>query len=461
MPDRALEPHASSFRDPSGFVFFRDGVPYRQVNLSHKEDYEHLISSGLYERLSSEQLLVPHEEVDGSLACTDEAFCVLRPDVLPFISYPYEWCFSQLKAAALTTLQIQLLALDHGMSLRDASAYNIQFRDGSPILVDTLSFERFREGAPWVAYKQFCQHFLAPLSMMALRDVRLGQLLKCYVDGIPLDLAGSLLPTRSRLHPSLAMNLHMHAKSQQRRRGVAKQKTVRRVSKRALRGLVDSLEAGVKNLSWEPTQTEWAAYYSAGESYSQAALDHKKELVAGFLEQVSPRTVWDLGANTGLFSRIAAEGGAFTVSLDADHSSVELNYRSALEREETRLLPLLQDVTNPSPGIGWANRERDSFAERGPADALLALALVHHLAIANNVPLERIAETLASWGSWLIIEFIPKSDPQVQEMLAFREDIFVKYGEDGFRVAFDRWFSIESEQAIKDSQRTLFLMRAH
>jgi len=225
--------------------------------------------------------------------------------------------------------------------------------------------------------------------------------------------------------------------------------------------LVDSLEAGVKNLSWEPTQTEWAAYYSAGESYSQAALDHKKELVAGFLEQVSPRTVWDLGANTGLFSRIAAEGGAFTVSLDADHSSVELNYRDALEREETRLLPLLQDVTNPSPGIGWANRERDSFAERGPADALLALALVHHLAIANNVPLERIAETLASWGSWLIIEFIPKSDPQVQEMLAFREDIFVKYGEDGFRVAFDRWFSIESEQAIKDSQRTLFLMRAH
>lgn len=451
-------PERSSFRDPSGFVFLRDGVPYRQVNSSYKDDYECLLSSGLYERLISEGLLVPHDEVDLSLAATDEAFRVLRPDRLPFVSYPYEWCFSQLKDAALTTLRIQSLALDHGMSLKDASAYNIQFLKGRPVLIDTMSFERFNEGAPWVPYRQFCQHFLAPLALMALRDVRLGQLLRIYVDGIPLDLAGALLPPRSRLHSSLTIHLHMHGKSQQRRRYGAKQK-VGRVSERALRGLLDSLASGVKKLAWEPAGKDWASYYPDAESYSTAAIDHKKEMVAAYLNEISPRTVWDLGANTGLFSRIAVENGAFTVSLDVDHSSVELNYRAAIERGETRLLPLLQDLSNPSPGIGWENRERDSFVDRGPADALLALALVHHLAIGNNLPLERIAETLASWGSWLLVEFVPKSDPQVQEMLAFRKDIFGAYREEGFRAAFETRFSIESRDPIKDSQRTLYLMR--
>ena len=449
----------SSFRDPSGFVFLRDGVPYRQVNASYQDDYGHLLSSGLYERLISEGLLVPHEEVELALAATDEAFRVLRPDRLPFVSYPYEWCFSQLKHAALTTLRIQSLALDHGMSLKDASAYNIQFRNGHPVLIDTLSFERFNEGAPWVPYRQFCQHFLAPLALMALRDVRLGQLLRIYVDGIPLDLAGGLLPARARVHPSLAIHLHMHARSQQRRRRTGQEK-VGRVSERALRGLVDSLASGIKKLTWEPAGREWATYYSDAGSYSRAALDHKKEIVGAYLNRISPGTVWDLGANTGLFSRIAVESGAFTVSLDVDPSSVELNYRAAIDRGETRLLPLLQDLSNPSPGIGWENRERDSFVDRGPADALLALALVHHLAIGNNIPLERIAETLASWGSWLLVEFIPKSDPQVQEMLAYREDIFGAYREEGFRTAFETWFSIESRDPIKDSQRTLYLMRA-
>lgn len=465
MSERGSE--GSSFRDPAGSVFYRDDVLYRQVNQVYKADYEHLMSSGLYEALTSTGLLIPHVEVDPSLGTTDETFRVLRPEPVGFISYPYEWCFGQLKDAALTTLEIQSLALDHGMSLRDASAYNIQFHRGRPLLIDTLSFERRTEDVPWVAYKQFCQHFLAPLAIMSLSDVRLGQLLKVYLDGVPLDLASGLLPARSRLHASLTMHLHMHAKSQRRggkgteRRGSkGSERTVGAVSERALRGLIDSLQSAVRKLEWEPEATQWATYYPDAPSYSEAAAEHKREIVRGYLDRISPRTVWDLGANTGLYSRLAAEAGAATtVSFDGDPSAVELSYKQLRAEGEMRVLPLVQDLTNPSPGIGWNNDERRSLGDRGPADALLALALVHHLAIGNNVPLDLLARTLASWGEWLIIEFVPRSDPQVEGMLAHREDIFTTYDEDGFRAAFEGPFTLEATDAIKDSERTLYLMR--
>lgn len=454
-----------SFRDPAGFVFYAEEVLYRQVNVVYKADYEQLMSSGLYDALTSAGLLIPHVEVDLSMGSTGDAFRVLRPDPVAFISYPYEWCFSQLKDAALATLEIQSLALDHGMSLRDASAYNIQFHAGRPTLIDSLSFERRTEGVPWVAYKQFCQHFLAPLALMALSDVRLGQLLRVYLDGVPLDLASGLLPARSRLHASLTMHLHMHAKSQRRagketeRRGT--KGSVGAVSDRALRGLIDSLRSAVRKLEWEPEATQWATYYPDAPSYSETAAEHKKEIVRRYLDRISPTTVWDLGANTGLYSRLAAEAGvATTISFDADPSAVELSYKQVRTDGEVRMLPLVQDLTNPSPAIGWNNNERHSLAQRGPVDALLALALVHHIAVGNNVPLRLLASTLASWGEWLIIEFVPRADPQVETMLAHREDIFTTYDEDGFRAAFEGPFTIEATDAITDSERTLFLMRA-
>jgi hypothetical protein len=206
----------SSFRDPSGFVFVRDGVLYRQVNRVHREHYDRLMASGLYERLATDGLLVPHEEDDAVPAAPDLAYKVLRPERVPFVSYPYEWCFGQLKAAALATLAIQRTALDFGMSLRDASAYNIQFLQGKPTHIDTLSFETLREGEPWVAYRQFCQHFLAPLVLSRYRDARLGQLSRVHLDGIPLDLATGLLPWRARLHPPLLLHLFLHARRQRR-----------------------------------------------------------------------------------------------------------------------------------------------------------------------------------------------------------------------------------------------------
>src|SRR6185503_16964008 len=195
---------SASFRDPSGFLFSRGGVLYRQVNRKYEQEYARLMESGLYEKLVKAGLLIPHLEVDEAPAESEVtrafAYKIIQPERAPFISYPYEWSFGQLKDAALATLSIQRRALKVGMSLKDASAYNIQFVRGKPTLIDTLSFEIYKEGQPWVAYRQSCQHFLAPLALMALKDVRLNQLLRVYIDGVPLDLASGLLPAKTRLN---------------------------------------------------------------------------------------------------------------------------------------------------------------------------------------------------------------------------------------------------------------------
>jgi hypothetical protein len=457
---------SSSFRDPSGFVFTRDGILYRQVNTPYRDHYDLLIGSGLYQALVEAGLLVPHEEAELSLAPTEDAYRVLRPERIPFVSYPYEWCFGQLKDAALATLRIQRMAMDHGMSLRDGSAFNIQFRAGTPVLIDTLSFERLREGSPWVAYRQFCQHFLAPLALASYRDVRLMQLARVHIDGLPLDLAAGLLPFRARLRLPLLLHVFLHARSQLRHQadavGVAsgRERRARPFTVKAFHGLIDSLERGVAKLKWRPGSSAWAGYYAEAESYSPEAMDHKQHLVAEFLDRADGHSAWDLGANTGLFSRMARARGYHTVAFDLDPAAVEANYGQVVRDGESDLLPLVMDLVNPSPGIGWENRERQSLSQRGPTDLVLALALVHHLAIGNNVPLERLAFFFHELCTWLIIEFVPKSDPKVQGLLAVREDVFPRYTQDGFERAFEERFDIQASEQIKDSDRVLYLMRA-
>jgi len=447
----------ASFRDPSGFLFRQNDTIYRQVNLVYKDDYDHLMDSGLYQALVGDNLLVPHEEVGIEPPVPEIAYKIIRPEVIPFISYPYEWCFSQLRDAALTTLKIQRKALDFGMSLRDSSAYNIQFKNGRPIFIDTLSFGKYREGQPWVAYRQFCQHFLAPLALMGYKDIRLSQLLCIYIDGLPLDLTGCLLPWRTRLRFSLLSHIHLHARSQKHFADKPVNVGQQRMSRYAFLGILNSLESTVKKLKWQRGGTEWADYYQ-DTNYSPQAFEHKKTIVAGFLDKVRPATVWDLGANVGVFSRLASDRGIPTVSFDVDPAAVEKNYLDYIARGDTNILPLVIDLTNPSPGIGWENKERMSLKERGPADAVLALALVHHLAISNNVPLSRIAGFLSDISHWLIIEFIPKTDSQVQRLLATREDIFPDYTRQAFEQEFSRYFTIDNSADIRESQRTLYLM---
>lgn len=450
---------SSSFRDPSGFIFSRNGILYRQVNLTYQEHYDHLMQSGLYEALLQAELLIPHQEVDpAQYAWTDQAYKVLKVETVPFISYPYEWCFSQLKAAALSTLKIQKIAGDFGMTLKDSSAYNIQFVRGKPLLIDTLSFEKYREGQIWVPYRQFCQHFLAPLALMSQRDVRLNRLLQIYIDGIPLDLASSLLPLRTWLKPALLSHIHLHAKSQKRLANKTINKDSYKLSRFNFAGLIDHLESAILKLRWRGQKTEWGHYYEAT-NYSTESLDQKKQQVAEFLDQIRPKFVFDLGANTGLFSRLASARGIQTVSFDLDPMAVELNYLENQQKGETHLLPLLLDLTNPSANIGWENQERLSFLERGPADTALALALIHHLAISNNVPLGKIAHFFNRICDSLIIEFVPKQDSQVQRLLSSREDIFSGYTQEAFEREFEQYFRLRHSVKLNGSERTLYLMQ--
>jgi len=453
--------HPASFRDPSGFLFTREGILCRQVNLSYQHEYDLLNSSGLYDELVGKGWLVPHYEVDLAPAQPALSYKVIRPERVDAISYPYEWSFSQLKDAALRTLAIQKRALKKGMTLKDASAYNIQFRDARPILIDSLSFEIYRTGEAWVAYRQFCRHFLAPLALMAYRDVRLSQLSRVHIDGIPLDLASRLLPGRTRLNMGLNTHIHLHASFQERassaRASGTNPKTSMSLS--AMLALVESLRSVIKKLNWKPEGTRWGDYYEENAAhYSDSASQHKQQIVAAFLEQIRPHSAWDLGANTGLFSRAASQRGIPTVAFDIDPAAVEKNYLACKAGKEKNLLPLLMDLTNPSPALGWNQRERMSLLERGPVDVVLALALIHHLAIANNVPLPGLADFFQQAGRWLVIEFVPKEDSQVQILLSTRQDVFPNYTRQGFEEAFNTYFTIHSAIPVNDTARILYLM---
>jgi hypothetical protein len=448
---------SSSFRDPSGFLFYRDGSIYRQINTTYKENYDHLMNSHLYDTLVKSGLLIPYEEVDIAPEEPSAPYRVIKPQPIAFISYPYEWSFSQFKDAALTTLEIQKKALDFGMSLKDCSAYNIQFVNGKPVLIDTLSFEKYHQGKPWVAYRQFCQHFLAPLALMSCKDIRLGQLFRVYMDGVPLDLASALLPFRTWLKLSLLSHIHLHAKSQKYYADKITDTSNRKMTQLSFKGIIDNLESAIKKLSWHPEYTEWADYYK-DTNYSAAAIEHKKKLVAEFLDQTGPKSVWDLGANDGLFSRIASDRGIITISFDIDPAAVEKNYLKCVEKNESNILPLLLDLTNQSPASGWQNEERLSLQQRGPVDTVFALALIHHLAISNNLPFNKIADFFKEICISLIVEFIPKTDSQVQRLLSTRKDIFPDYKQEIFESEFSRYFTIQRSVKIMDSERILYLM---
>lgn len=419
------------------------------------------MSSGLYRQLSKAKALITHQELSLDLSPLLEiAYKIIKPQQLGFISYPYEWCFNQYKDAAILTLSIARRALEYGISLKDASAYNIQFLDGRPIFIDTLSFEAYQEGLPWVAYKQFCQHFLAPLALMAKTDTRLSALMRNYIDGIPLDLASKLLPRSTKLNFGLATHIHFHAKSQEKYadQEISQEQVTGKMSKQAIYNLIDSLLSLVRSLSVKTITTEWADYYQDN-NYTESSFEAKRDLVTDFIKAVNPKTVWDLGGNTGEFSRCASDLGIPTVSFDIDPGAVQQNYDIVKTNKEKFILPLVMDLTNPSPAIGWHNQERDSLIARGPVDLIMALALIHHMAIANNVPLREIARSFADLGKFLIIEFVPKQDSQVQRLLSSRLDIFPDYNPEGFKQAFLEYYTILNEQPVQGSERSLFLMK--
>lgn len=448
----------NSFRDPSGFVYKKNGTIYRQINYCYQTTWVKFISCGLYEELVGSCRLIPHQIDKEQLMQTDEGWLIIRPEPIKFWSYPYEWCFSQLKDAAKLTLQLQKTALRYGMSLKDASAYNVQFVNGKPILIDSLSFEIYNPERGWEGFRQFCMQFLAPLALMSKRDHRLGQLLRIHMDGIPLDLASSLLPRTSWLKFSTLMYIHLHAASEkQGSKKTWKPRDSHVMNLRKMEALLDNLESAINSLNFRQ-RSLWHDYYR-DIHYGQEAFFDKEKIVKAYLEMVSPKTVWDFGANTGWFSRIAAKGTDLVVSFDSDMASVESNYLTCKTDGCKNILPLCLDLVNPSASIGWANNESMTIADRAPTDLIIALALIHHLAIANNISFDRISEWLAFLTKILIIEFVAKSDPMVQKLLSHREDIFYQFNEQSFESVFLKNFRIIESKRYKPT-RSIYLMQS-
>lgn len=446
----------SSFRDPSGYIYQENNKIYRYVAPYYKENYDLLLSSGLYAELIENKQLINTTEITPK----DGAYKLLEVKKIDFISYPYEWSFSQYKDAALLTLKIQKRALLHDMTLKDATAYNIQFQNGKPIFIDTLSFEKLDEKAPWTAYKQFCQHFLAPLSLMSYKDIRLSSLMKQYIDGIPLDLASKLLPFNVPLGIWLNIRLTSFFQNKYNNSGLKKSHW-QNMTKTKHIALIESLYNLISGFKNPNPHTEWKNYYDFT-NYTKTAFKHKETLITEYINTLNDvKMIGDVGANNGHFTRLALNTarGANAIAFDIDIEAVEKNYIEIKKNNQTNLLPLVLDLLNPSPAIGWANHERKDIKMRSNFDVLMALALIHHLSISSNIPFDYVASFFALLAPNLIIEFVPKDDSQVQKLLASRADIFPWYNEDEFEKVFRKYYTIIKKDKIKESTRTLYLLK--
>lgn len=447
--------HPSSYRDPSGFIFEKEGIVYRQVNKSFSEHFDHFIRSGCYKHLSERGLLIPHEQLDQNLTGDDRFYTTLKPEKISFISYPGEWSFDMLKDAALLTLQLIRETLQFGIILKDATPYNIQWHRDRLTFIDTLSFETYEE-KPWIAYRQFCETFLGPLLLMHYSKKPLHQLQTAWPDGIPLDVIQSLLPGRSRIALHVYLHIHLHANvANKKNKG---EKGPQKLSRNKLLNLISSLEMLVSKLKIPELQSNWSAYYDeAGQRDDY--LEQKKKSInewSGQLKNISHAA--DLGANKGEFSRLLSEKNIRVLSADFDPYCINSLYTTLKVSGEKNIQPLILDLSNPTPATGVNSEERSSFMSRANAHLVLALALVHHLAIGKNIPLAKIATFFAAITHHLIIEFVPVQDEKVQFMLAQKADIYPDYHQSGFETTFENYFVIEKKEAIAGSGRTLYLM---
>ncbi len=461
----AVEPilrDPGSFRDPKGHVFSRGKEILRTVHLAGVEGYERARDNGLIEALQSSGLLIDTEEIDPRAARTYgfRAEYVLRHARLPFISYPYEWSFHALKDAALLHLDVILTCLDHEVALSDASAYNIQFDGHRPLFIDVLSFQTYTEGDPWLGYRQFCEQFLNPLLLTACFGISHHAWYRGSFDGIATADIARLLRLRDRFNLRILSHVLLQAKLQRRSHkdpaaaGAAARKV--RLSRHGYRAIVSRLRDWIAGLTPAgDAKTAWADY-ACSHSYAEGEYTAKQTAVAAFCRPLRPKMLWDIGCNSGDFTATALTSGAqFAVGFDADPIALGKAYARA-KNDRLNFVPLYQDLANPSPSQGWNQQERRGIADRRCADAILALAIVHHLAIGRNVPLPDVARWLVELAPNGIIEFVPKSDPMVQVMLAARDDIFDSYTEEAFAQALQSRATIIDRQQISATGRMLF-----
>jgi hypothetical protein len=452
---------ASSFRDPNGYVFLNNTTKriQRIIFPSYFSQYEHFISSGLYDDLLTNNQIINHQIITKA----DDRI-IIEPKEIAFITYPYEWSFNFLKDAALLTLQIAIKSLNYGMYLKDATSYNIQLFNGRPIFIDLLSFELYQEEKPWGAYGQFCQHFLAPLLLMKYKSLSTAKMLSNFIDGIPLDLASRLLPLKTHFSLFIKTNIHLHAKKLNQTNSAEPQDTDKHLSKRKLIYLLSYMESFIESLDYVDDKTEWSNYYG-DINYTPDGFKEKSEIVSNWIKQLRIKSIWDAGGNNGYFSRLISSGQELILCTDIDPIAVDKNYLINKKETITNILPLVIDITNPSPCIGFNNKERTSFSERlinKKVDCALALALIHHLCISNNWNFSMFFEYFSNMSDYLIVEFIPPEDSWVKKLLSRKKEfkfLFDYYNQNNFEQVCVNYYTILKKINITDSCRVLYLLK--
>jgi hypothetical protein len=446
----------ASFRDPDGFVFSVDGTLYRSVTPAARALL--VDGSAFFSAAIERGLLLPFE-IDAQVPDSTETNIgfVIKPEIIDLITYPHEWCFEQLKSAALNTLDINILALEFGLTLKDASAFNTQMHRGGTVFIDHTSFEATDGKLPWRPYSQFCRHFLNPLVMASYRDVHAGLFFRMNLDGVPQQMANDYLPWRAYFVPSIALHMVLHNRFIRRSSYLETRNTQPNTASSGAKqiGLLRQLRAFIGWLEPAKGTSIWANYYSQT-NYDDTTFAKKKELVAAAFEGRRLGTIWDLGANDGTFSRLVAGSADRVLALDLDHNAVNACYVQNRSRGPRTVHALVYDVCNPTPALGFENAERSTLEQRSKPDAVLALAVIHHLSITNNIPLDQSADYLATRSKELLIEFVGPADSQVKRLLAQKNTSYDWYNEQNFQASFSKRFRLESRQEIPGTDRNLY-----
>jgi SAM-dependent methyltransferase len=465
MRDFQLEP--GSFRDRTSRVFYVSGHIYRGLSSQAAEDWAALSATRFFRRYVSDGRIVPTEAVDtpDGLDVTQAGnwSAFLKHQAIPFVSYPYEWCFGMLKDAALLQIDLLLAALNENMTLKDASAFNFQWMGSKPVFIDIPSFERLKPGEPWAGYRQFCQLFLYPLMLQAYKDLPFQPWLRGCIDGIEPEQCRNLMSAGDLLRPGVLVDVYLHAKAHSdyadTRRDIKSEMRSAGFNKDLIVANVTRLKKVVGGLHWKRGKTEWSDYASV-HSYTDQDYETKAEFVRKVVQSQHRHLVWDLGCNVGSFSKIAAENADNVVSIDADHLSIERLYQELKSKNDTKILPLIGNVADPSPDLGWRGLERRSLFKRGNPDLILCLALIHHMVISANVPLKEFVDWLAGLGGDLIIEFVTRQDPMVQTLLRNKVDNYADYDKEFFERCLQQAFDVAQQEMLKSGTRILYYAHA-
>jgi len=457
----AIRAEPGSFRDPGGRIYWYGERVLRTVMPSAAKDFEYVESSGLIPALVERGMLIPQTHLSLELlgdAAGDASYLLEHPK-LDFISHPYEWPFRALQAAALLQLDLYLAALERDVTLSDATAYNIQFDGVRPVFIDRLSFRRYVDGQFWLGHRQFCEQFLNPLLLRSMFGIPHNAWYRGSPDGIGAAELSALLPLRKKFSWRVFTNVVMQGSLQKTRSSDAHKAVAGklRFPKTAFVRLLSGLRTWIASLQpADRVPTTWQEY-ARHNSYRDTEAEAKRTFVARFVSDSKARTVWDIGCNTGDYSAAALRAGARSaIGFDFDQGALDLAFDRA-RSEKLAFTPLFLDVTNPAPDQGWGQAERRGLRARAKADAVLALALIHHIAISKNVPLDGVVAWLVDTAPRGVIEFVPKTDPMVVELLRLREDIFPHYDEQHFVKCLEERARIVRSETVSASGRKLFV----